>query len=494
MGLILNILESTDVPKYKQIVEQVVRLVDEDIMREGSRMPSSREMAQTLGLNRSTVYRAYQELWALGYLESRPGAYSTIRKRSPIVYGNEKNTKSVLDWSRVCCGTAEGLYDVYQKEQTLCEEASPAHYIDFSVLSPAAELFPLDDFRKCLNQVMVNFGAELLEYGDIQGYKPLREYISERMKMHSVWIAPEEILITTGAQNGIELMMHLLTEPGDSVAFESPTYSRALDLFRMHSVEPVPIVMEEKGMDLDSLENFTRKRKLKLIYTIPNFHNPTGITSIQQHRERLIGICEQYGVPLIEDGFEEEMKYFGKAVLPIKSMDRGGVVVYIGTFSKILFPGLRVGWIAADRECIKRLIPLKRASSLGGSHLLQAALEQFCRRGFYDFHIKRMHRMYRKRMAAALKQMEKEFNNIPVTWITPAGGYTIWIKINRRQIPEYELIRKLWDRGIKITPGSPYYFDDAGVLYLRLSIAHTTEKEIETGIHRIREGIESFID
>jgi len=492
MGLILNLTESSSEPKYRQIISQVVHLVDQDVLRPGMRMPSSRELAEALGINRSTVYRAYQDLWALGYIESTPGSYSVIRKRARIAPRREPERLSIMNWKNVSSEAADLLYTRYSKENDMLGPVRKNGFIDFSILSPESSLFPLDEFRKCLNQVMVNFGQELLDYGETTGYGPLREYIADRMMMHSVHVSPDEIMITTGAQNGLELIMHLLSEAGDAVAFEAPTYSRAIDLFRMHGVGLVPIPMEQTGMNLDILERQMRLKRLKMVYTIPNFHNPTGITSIQKHRERLIALCEESGVPLVEDGFEEEMKYFGKAILPVKSMDKGGVVIYVGTFSKVLFPGLRVGWIAADRSCIERLVPLKRASSLSGNHLTEAALEQFCRRGYYDLHIKRMHRLYRKRMMAALKSLEQNLSGFPVSWKPPAGGYTIWLEIPGFADHEHRIVKRLLEKNVKIMPGSPYYIEGKKTLYLRLSVAKTPEFEIVKGIQAIREVIEEI--
>ncbi len=189
--------------------------------------------------------------------------------------------------------------------------------------------------------------------------------------------------------------------------------------------------------------------------------------------------------PLIEDGFEEELKYFGKAVLPVKSMDRRGGVIYVGTFSKCLFPGLRIGWIAADGACIERLAPIQRALVISGNALDQAAVHRFCRAGYYDLHIKRVHRVYRKRMRTALDAMKSCLNPNQVRWTQPAGGYTIWLQLLSGRWDEDDAVDRLFRHGVAVTPGRPHFPGPSGAAHLRVSIAHTDEASIREGIRRM---------
>jgi GntR family transcriptional regulator/MocR family aminotransferase len=179
------------------------------------------------------------------------------------------------------------------------------------------------------------------------------------------------------------------------------------------------------------------------------------------------------------------MKYFGKAVLPVKSMDSRKVVIYLGTFSKVLFPGLRVGWIAADKVLIGRLAPVQRASTVTGNLLVQAALERFCRKGHYDLHLKRMHRIYRQRMQTALKTIKACMNPRQVLWVEPNGGYTIWFGLKRVAMSEDETMRHIFRKGIMVLPGSHHFYGPSSNVYFRLSIAHLEESQIEKGLRRL---------
>ncbi|NNG00190.1 MAG: PLP-dependent aminotransferase family protein [Desulfobacteraceae bacterium] len=487
MPLILRIDDSSNRPMFRQIMDQIMSLVDRKALKPGDRLPSTRNMADRLSVNRSTVYKAYQELWALGYVDSTPGSYSTVRPRPKIAGEGPATTPGRIDWSMRVTPASEELLQAYEAEQALMPEpvSMDSEMINFIPLAPDSRLFPVEAFRKSMNHVLTDKGTDLLEYGDPLGYKPLRQYISERMRLHQIRISPDEIMITTGAQNALELLAKLLTGPGDAIILETPTYSRALSVFRLSNVRLVNAPMNGDGMDLDALEKRLSVRRPALIYTMPNFHNPTGITTDQGHRERLLRICDRYRVPLVEDGFEEEMKYFGKAVLPIKSMDHGKIVIYIGTFSKVLFPGLRIGWIAADREVIERLRPIQRALILSGNQVDQAALDRFCRQGHYDRHIQRIHRIYRKRMTTALDAMATEFSGKHVDWSRPAGGYTIWVRLKRWDGDEQLMVKKMTEHGVGVLPGSTHFYGDPGGIYFRLSIANLDEQQIQEGINRI---------
>jgi DNA-binding transcriptional MocR family regulator len=222
---------------------------------------------------------------------------------------------------------------------------------------------------------------------------------------------------------------------------------------------------------------------------MPNFHNPTGITTTQSHREALLSLCETHNIPIVEDGFEEEMKYFGKVPPPIKSMDKKNICVYLGTFSKVLFPGIRIGWIAAEKECITRLVAIKRFSDLTTSFLLQAAINEFCQQGYYDIHIKRMHRIYRKRMQAAQTAIEEFLPKDKVSWTEPTGGYLIWLQLKDVDIDENKFIKTLTECGVQVSPGRYYFYNFKNSNHFRISISTLNEEEIVEGIRRLAKAI-----
>lgn len=489
--VLLKIKRKSRVPIYQQIIDQIIEMISQNTLEEGMNLPSSRALAAKLGLDRTTVYHAYQELIARGYIGSTPGSYSRVRKRPAVASPERKSEMSLIDWAEKSSRASDSLYKFFLNYSPEKAVRMPSDMINLSPLNLDHRVFPADDFRRSINQVLVNEGPEILAYGDYAGYTPLREYVAQRMKIHGVSIFPEEILITNGAQQAIDLVLNLFARPGAKVAIETPTYANVIPLMRYHQMNIIEIPMNNDGMNLNFLRQKFQSDPPDFIYTIPNFHNPTGITTSQVHREELLHICEKHRIPIIEDGFEEEMKYFGKIVLPIKSMDKNQIVIYLGTFSKVLFPGIRIGWIAAEKECLQRIIAIKRFSDLSSSTLIQAALNSFCRQGYYDLHIKRMHRIFRKRMQIALQTMDAHFPE-GVQWTKPDGGYTIWVKLPKPYHDENMFKDLLIKNGVLVSPGEYYFHGKTPKKYFRISISSLTEDEIEEGILRLGQALRQF--
>jgi DNA-binding transcriptional MocR family regulator len=489
--VLIKIDRNNEIPVFKQITHQIIDLIENDALKAGDNLPATRILADRLGTDRSTVYRAYLELAALGYIESRPGSYTRVRKRAPVIKKGQVSPESVINWSERGNQESNEIFRYFQHFWPEKVPGIPENLINLSPLDLDERIFPAIEFRRCLNQVLVNVGPKLLKYGEYQGYLPLREDIARRMQVHGISISAEEILITNGAQQAIDLILSMLGKLAQCVALESPTYANVIPLMRFHRLKLMEIPMGNDGMDLNYLSQQIKKKPPLFVYTIPNFQNPTGITTTQTHREDLLSICEKHKIPLVEDGFEEEMKYFGKVVLPIKSMDRNQVVIYLGTFSKVLFPGIRIGWIAADRDCIRRLSAIKRFTDLTGSNLLQAALSAFLRNGYYDLHLKKMHRVFRKRMTVALKSLQ-EYMPHNVLWTKPDGGYTIWGTLENGYSNERDFKNVLFKNGVMVSPGLYYFFSSNNYNYFRISISSLNEQEISQGIFRLGQALREF--
>ena len=483
--LLMEIDERSEVPKFRQIMEGIRERIGNSTLRPGDRLPSTRRLADTLGIHRSTVTLAYQELWSLGLLDIRPGARPRVRERKQLATPAVRKERGCINWEEIASEAGEDVLSAYLLNYGTPEPAGASTAIDFRSLDQDRRLFPLENFRSCLTRVARRGGDALLAYGEHAGYPPLRETIARRMRTHSINVDAEEVLITNGAQQGIDLVFRMVAAPGRAVAFETPSYGHMLPLLGLHGLRPIEITMRRGGMDLDALESTLRREKPVLLYTMPTFHNPTGISTDQAHRERLLAICERHRVPILEDAFDEEMKYFGKVVLPIKSMDARNVVIYCGTFSKVLFPGIRIGWVAAERECIRRLTAIRCFSDISSNTMLQAAIDEFCRNGYYDRHVNRMHRVFRKRMQAAIRALREHIRPRWAEWDEPSGGYLIWLKLKPSANQQEDWYSHLASHGVLAVPGNRFFFGDPGANYLRLSISTLDEEEIAEGIRRL---------
>ena len=490
--LLFELDERAPQSKSWQIVKRLLEMMKNGALTPGDRLPSTRKLAELLRVHRSTVALAYQTLWSLGYVELRRGTAPVVRCRVRVAEPGDREPLSAIDWSTVASPASEDVYRLFLARNVRREHTPDLQCISFEFIKMDPRLFPAERFRASLGRVFRDEGLSLLGYGDAQGYEPLREAIAVRMRTHGISVTREEIVITNGAQHALDLVLRMTARPERTVAVESPCYGDILPLLKQYGLNIAEIPMNCEGMDLDVLEDRCRKAPLHLIYTMPNFQNPTGITTDQAHRERLLSICSRYEVPLLEDAFEEEMKYSGRAVLPVKSMDSGHRVIYCGTFSKVLFPGIRVGWAAAHPECIRRLTALRRYGELAPPGLLQAALARFCSEGWYEKHISMMHRVYRKRMQTALAALERFVSPEWASWTKPAGGYLIWLSMAPHPPVDWEKV--FASEGVAVASGRSFFSSDPAGTFFRLSISSLNEAEIEEGIRRLGKAFQKVYD
>lgn len=486
--MLLKIDRKDALPLFRQLVRRIKDLIDQGSLKPGEKLPSSRSLAEKLGVDRTTVYQAYAELQALGYLRSRPGSYNIVQKRKQEV-AHRPDRPSLLSWARASSAAAAEIYETflsYAPEGPPGERGQKPLY-DLATLSLDPRLYPVEDLRRSVQRVLLEAGSEPLGYGSPQGYLPLREHIARRLRLHGISVAADEILVTSGAQQALDLVARLLGKPGLRVVVEAPTYSSALPLFRFNGLRVVGVPMRRNGLDLEALEKALALGRVAFVYTMPNFQNPTGITTSHQHRERLLNICLRHMVPVVEDGFEEDLKYRGPVALPVKSIDEMNLVIYLGTFSKALFPGLRVGWVTADKGLIQRLVAIKRFSDLTTNNLGQAVMHRFCELGFYDRHLKKLYRVLRRRMQVALKSA-REFFPAGVSWTEPAGGYLIWVRMPKK-VGQERLRRELASLDVAVSPGE-YFFPEGGPSeYFRICIARLDEAGIREGMKRLGQAL-----
>lgn len=489
-NMLLSIDKSSSETIFEQLVDQIKSLIESGDLNEGFQLPSSRQLSVSLGINRSTVIRAYEELWAMGYLESTPGSYTKVRKRKVQNQHANPITNKNKFWEDLFTGEFKPDPDKIKKFSQLISD-NRDDIISFDRLEPDSRLIDERLISACFRDALTDSEQNIFGYCNPRGYEPLRHSIISHMRLHGVNTSEENILITNGSQNSLQLIFQAFLSKDDVIAVESPTYSMLIPLIKYFGCKIFEIPVTEKGMDIDLLEQYLREHPIKMIYTMPTFHNPTSVTMPQDRRERLLSICEKHKVIIIEDSIEEEMKYFGKVHLPIKSIDTHGVVIYLGSFSKILAPGFRIGWIIADKECIDRLTTLKTIFDLSSNTLSQIMLHRFCKSGYYELHIRKFLRAFRKRMKVALKSLKTYMPADKVNWTEPLGGFLIWLKLNikRKDIDLEEHFRRY---GVKIISGKSFFYNPPNEHYIRFSISKCNEAEIEEGVKRMAKAIEDL--
>jgi len=457
-------------PVYRQIADHIRRQVESGALEPGTRLPPIRSLAADLRVNRDTVSLAYEALAGEGLLVSTVGRGTFVRDA-----GASPSAGPQVDVA--LSGAVESLI-AYENARPRFGVGSDVIALHSLVPDPA--FYPVDEFRRCLNRVLSRDGAELLRYGLPQGHAGLREVIAGRFGAAGCRVGADEIVLCHGASQGISLALRLFAQPGDAVAVELPTYHNLLSTLVALGLRAAPVQLGADGPDLAQLERCLSRPDVKAFYTIPTFHNPMGTTTSVAARRRLLEVAARCGVPVIEDGFEMDLRAVGRDVPPLAALDDRGLVVHLSSFSKSLFPGVRVGSLVARGRALEGLLALKHSTDLSDSMPLQAALEEFVRSGEYDRHLGRMRRMLRSRIEAMLEALEAEMP-AGTGWTEPEGGYQVWVELPF-DVDTRDLLADAAREGVLFAPGSQFYTDRGPSRGLRLTLAQANEDEIRRGV------------
>lgn len=334
-------------------------------------------------------------------------------------------------------------------------------------------------------------GMAALDYGESRGYAPLRTTIAHVLASQGLQARPENILITAGSQQALSLVSRILLKPGDTILVENPTYGGALDLFRTLDFHIVGIPMDVQGMQVENLEKLLQLHHPKLIYTIPNFHNPTGTCLISSRRRELLLLADRYNVPILEDDFVGDLRYDGRTQPSLKALDPGGRVIYASTFSKMLMPGLRVGFLLIEGPVYESLVKFKHVNDLGTSSLIQRALEAYVTVGRYQTHLRRSCQIFRKRRDEMVKAIKKYLPD-DMEFEVPQGGLFIWLKLSDG-LSSDDLLLLALKEGVDFVPGIRFFPDSSqGKSWMRLNFVVQPPDEIEEGIRRLGHAIEAL--
>ncbi|MFN0071954.1 MAG: PLP-dependent aminotransferase family protein [Chloroflexota bacterium] len=362
---------------------------------------------------------------------------------------------------------------------------------------PAPEAFPIPEFRRAFDTVLSQHGAQALQYGLSEGYGPLREFIATRMNRSGVECSSEEILITSGSQQGLDLCGRVFLNPGDKVLVEVPTYTGALQVFDSCEAQYVTVPMDEQGMVTDKLDEILGREKVKLIYALPNFQNPTGRTMSLERRRQLLDAAGRHNVAIIEDDPYGELRYEGEHLPSLKSMDTRGLVIGLGSFSKVLAPGIRLAWMVLPPKLFEKVLYCKQPADLHTSMVVQMAAYELCKDDFVDRHLETVRAVYRERRDAMLMALDKYFPKT-VTWTRPEGGLFVWADLPA-SIDTRRMVVESARRKVAFVPGSSFHVDGSGKNTLRLNFSNVTPERLTVGIERLADvinhwtGLHSFV-
>lgn len=371
--------------------------------------------------------------------------------------------------------------------------------ISFAGGLPAPDVFPVEEFSRACDKVLHEHGQQALQYSTTEGYLPLRELIVRHTSRFKINVNPENILITSGSQQALDLLGKILINPGDHILVEAPTYLGALQAWSAYGAEYVTVPMDEFGMTTDGLEEALRTGP-KFIYVLPNFQNPTGVTLSLERRHKLVELADRYGVPIVEDDPYGQLRYEGEHLSSVVVLDGQyredgeiyrGNVIYLSTFSKILSPGIRLAWVVAPPEVIRKLVQAKQGADLHTSSFNQMVAYEVSRGGFLDEHIELIRKVYGERRDIMLASMDRSFPP-GVDWTHPQGGLFLW-----GTLPEgssaADVLKVAIEQKVAFVPGAPFFPNGGGHNTMRINFSNAAPEKIQEGIARLGKVLHEMI-
>ncbi|MDR3764056.1 MAG: PLP-dependent aminotransferase family protein [Acidobacteriota bacterium] len=355
--------------------------------------------------------------------------------------------------------------------------------ISFAGGLPAPELFPVSEIKVAAERVLTDNGPQALQYGQTEGYLPLRETFAAETRSRGISCAAEDVLITTGSQQSLDLTARVLLDPGDCILTENPTYLAALQAFQSCEVRFAAVPTDEGGLIPEALPELIEREHPKLLYTIPNFQNPTGVTLRRERRQALYEIAARYGLLILEDDPYGKLRYTGEDIPPVKALDTQGLVIYMSTVSKTVAPGLRTGWVVAPEEIAHKIVICKQAADLHSSSLDQRILHAYFRDFDNQAHVNRIRQAYGERYAQ-MDQCLRDAMPPEFSWTHPEGGMFLWVTCPE-SVNSSELMPRALQEKVLFVPGRDFFPDGSGTRYMRLNFSNSSPEKIRTGIARL---------
>jgi GntR family transcriptional regulator/MocR family aminotransferase len=476
--MVFTLEPGSEVPLYLQIRDGLRVQIEAGALPAGQRLPSSRQLARDLGVSRVTAASAYAELEAEGLVEPRLGSGTYVA----APWASSGPRASRLAGARLPRWQAAiGPAGSATRSRMMRESArSDAGVVTFAWARGDVTLFPTVELRRAIADAIENDAPPSLQYEQSEGYRPLRSWIAAHLRLAGVELDDDDVIVTAGAQQAIDLLARVFVRPGDRVVVEAPTYPGALEAFESARAELVEVPLDGEGMRADALADALERERPRLVYTIPTFHNPTGAVMGAARRREVVALAERHGVPLVEDDYLREVRFGSPIPPPLAAFDAAGNVILIGSFSKSLLPSLRLGYVVARGPLRERLIALKRVADVGSSALLQRALHRCLESGAMHAYWKRASRLYRRRQQVMVQALRRHFP-AGTRWSAAQGGLVLWVRVPAGASVD-ALLDEALAAGVSFAAGSAFFARPADQPFMRLSFAAQPEAEIERGL------------
>ena len=494
---------AADKPIYKQLAEGIRSLVESGAIQSGERLPATRELAGHLGLNLTTVSAAYAVLEQSGLLEGHVGRGTFVARVNKLAWQPSGARSTPISNRRANASALPGDYLGAQRESLDWDAllpslenngpTQPKIQTTFASSRPAQSAFPLAQFRRLTKEVIDSAEAiQILQLGSSHGYLPLRRFLFEQAAVTGIARPSDDLIITNGCQQALDLLARLFFTPKDhqqgaqnSVLVEDPVYHGLIRVFSRTGANIIGIPVDASGVDPQLLEEAVQQHRPRLLALTPSFQNPTGATLSLERRKRIVELAQRYSVVLVENDIYSELRYHGTALPTLKELDESGNTILLRSYSKVSFPGLRVGWAIAPQPVIARLAEAKQLSDLHSDQLAQAVLLRFAQSGELEHHLARTRAAGAERLSCILDACTR-FLPAGSRFTRPAGGMSLWVELPAPLLSD-PLLRRTSERGVDFLPGHYFSARRTHARALRLSFGGLTPAEIARGIEILGE-------
>ena len=491
--MIMDLDRDNATPLYIQIKNHLVELIEQGQLAPGARLPATRELARSMGLNRNTVIAAYQELEAKGLVSSHVGRGTSVSVHLPSREpGGTRSGGERLRLESLLSATWRNSYPHLPAIADQIMEASgdPAT-ISFASNEPDVALLPVEEFAACTQSALRKYGADLLVSGQPEGFPPLLSYMPGFLARRGISCTQDEVMIVNGIQQGLSIIGRLIIDPGDVILMENLSYPGALGVFRSLQANCIGIPIDGEGIRVDVMESVLARRGAKLIYTMPTYQNPTTAVLSDERRARLLAVCRARDVLVVEDDYVHDMCFDGREVLPLKARDTSDGVISMGSFSEIAFPGIRLSWIVAPAAVIERLRLIKQFTDQYTNRLLQGALLEFCQKGLLERLLKRKQLACRHRRDALADALGR-FLPEEAHWQKPRGGLYQWVDLPKG-IDALNLLLATREKGVVFAPDRIFSVEEWERAGLRLGFAGLDEEKMNRGVRVIGDALKAAL-
>jgi GntR family transcriptional regulator/MocR family aminotransferase len=478
--LVLDVDRDAALPPFLQIARALAADIQRGRLGPGDRLPGSRQLAASLGVHRNTVLAALAELTAEGWIETAAGRGTFVTRELPDPRAPVRSRRSGADARR-----ADNVgFTLPEPPLHYRPPVVPHGTLNLSNGAPDVRLVPMRSIGRAYRRVLALRGKEVLAYGDPEGHRALRAALAAMLApTRGLAVNESDVFVTRGSQMALTLVARALVGPGDVVAVEQPGYRPAWEAVRAAGATVVPLAVDRDGVDLDGLTALVNRTPLRAVYVTPHHQYPTTVTLKAARRLALLELARAKRIAVIEDDYDHEFHYDGRPVLPLASADRAGVVVYVGTLSKILAPGLRIGYIVAPTPVLAGIGSVRSLLDIQGDLPTEAAIATLIEDGELQRHIARVRRIYATRREILAHSLRRAFGD-DIEFTTPAGGMALWVRF-RMRVDTEAWARRSIARGVFWYTGRRYAFDGTPQPYARFSFAWLNERELPEAVKRM---------